>query len=61
MSKGYKAPKPFAFAVKSSENPTLFENSADFVHTFSCNVKEGETWLQAIVSENIYIIKSLTH
>src|SRR5262249_18422078 len=31
-----KAPRPFAFAVKSTDNLFFFENTNDYVHTFSC-------------------------
>ena len=40
-----KTPKPFVFAVKSTENLSLFENTADYLHTFCCKEKEGLEWM----------------
>lgn len=55
----HKAPKPFIFAVKSTDNLSFFENTADYLHIFSCNQKEGEKWMEAIllarVSPIIYL------
>ena len=45
----HKSPKPFVFAVKSTDNFSLFESATDYVHFFSCSQKEGETWMQAIL------------
>jgi hypothetical protein len=33
ITRRHKAPKPFAFAVKSSDNISLFENKADYLHS----------------------------
>lgn len=45
----HKSPKPFVFAVKSTENISLFESAADYVHYFCCGQSDGETWMQAIL------------
>lgn len=44
-----KTPKPFVFAVKSTENLSLFENTADYLHTFCCKEKEGLEWMMSIL------------
>ncbi|KAJ7022420.1 hypothetical protein C8F04DRAFT_1138144, partial [Mycena alexandri] len=38
----HKAPKPFCFAVKSTDNLSFFENTADYLHMFACNQRDGE-------------------
>lgn len=45
----HKAPKPYIFAVKSTDNLSFFEEASDYVHIFSCNQKDGELWMQAIL------------
>ncbi|KAG8873064.1 hypothetical protein FRB97_007049 [Tulasnella sp. 331] len=45
----HKAPRPFVFAVKSTDNISLFENPADCVHIFSCDVEDGESWFQNLL------------
>lgn len=54
----HKSPKPFVFAVKSTDNLSLFESATDYVHFFSCNQKEGETWMQAILLARVSPITS---
>lgn len=44
-----KAPKPFVFAVKSTDNLSYFESTADYVHVFSCGEHEGQNWLEKIL------------
>ena len=44
-----KTPKPFVFAVKSTENLSLFENTADYLHTFCCKEKDGLEWMMKIL------------
>lgn len=44
-----KTPKPFVFAVKSTENLSLFENTADYLHTFCCKEKDGLEWMMNIL------------
>lgn len=52
----HKAPKPFVFAVKSTENISLFESASDYVHYFCCSQKDGENWMQAILSARSYVL-----
>ena len=49
MTRPHKAPKTFVFAAKSTDNLHFFENTADYVHVFSCGDKDGENWLQKIL------------
>jgi hypothetical protein len=44
-----KGPKPFVFAVKSTDNLSFFENKADYVHVFSCGQKEGQQWIEKLL------------
>ncbi|KAJ7816111.1 hypothetical protein B0H13DRAFT_434881 [Mycena leptocephala] len=45
----HKAPKPFCFAVKSTDNLSFFENTADYLHMFACNPRDGEKWMEKIL------------
>ena len=49
VSRLHKAPRPFVFAVKSTDNLTLFENPADYLHVFSCEQKFGQQWMERIL------------
>jgi hypothetical protein len=53
----HKSPKPYVFAVKSTDNLSLFENAADYVHVFCCSEMVGKKWLENIllarVSDNL--------
>ncbi|KAI0058260.1 hypothetical protein BV25DRAFT_1810990 [Artomyces pyxidatus] len=52
----HKSPKPFVFAVKSTDNLTFFENAADYVHVFCCPDKDGQKWLEGILLARSYVI-----
>lgn len=45
----HKSPRPFTFAVKSTDNLSFFENKADYLHVFSCGEKEGNIWMEKIL------------
>jgi hypothetical protein len=45
----HKSPKPYVFAVKSTDNFSFFENSADYVHVFCCSEKDGKKWLENVL------------
>jgi len=45
----HKSPKPYVFAVKSTDNLSFFENSADYVHVFCCSEKDGRMWLENVL------------
>ena len=45
----YKAPKPFVFAIKSTDNLSYFEDTADYLHVFSCQPYDGERWVEKIM------------
>lgn len=53
-----KAPKPFVFAVKSTDNITMFENPADCVNVFSCEADEGNAWLEKILLARVCFLDS---
>src|SRR5882757_3420783 len=45
----HKSPKPYVFAVKSTDNFSFFENSADYVHVFCCSEQDGKKWLENVL------------
>src|SRR6266852_3844631 len=45
----HKSPKPYVFAVKSTDNLSFFENSADYVHVFCCSEEDGKKWLENVL------------
>ena len=49
ITRAHRAPKPFAFAVKSTDNLSFFENTADYLHSFACSEKEGKIWMEKIL------------
>jgi hypothetical protein len=49
VTRHHKGPKPFVFAVKSTDNLSYFEDTADYVHVFSCGQKDGEKWVEKIL------------
>jgi len=52
----HKSPKPYVFAVKSTDNLSFFENSADYVHVFCCSEKDGKKWLENVLLARSYFI-----
>ncbi|KAH9969561.1 hypothetical protein BC827DRAFT_1160938 [Russula dissimulans] len=52
----HKSPKPYVFAVKSTDNFSLFENAADYVHVFCCSEKDGKRWLESVLLARSYVI-----
>ncbi|KAI0251975.1 hypothetical protein BJV78DRAFT_1206062 [Lactifluus subvellereus] len=52
----HKSPKPYVFAVKSTDNFAFFENAADYVHVFCCSEKDGKKWLENILLARSYFI-----
>ncbi|KAI0269800.1 hypothetical protein BC834DRAFT_819570 [Gloeopeniophorella convolvens] len=52
----HKSPKPYVFAVKSTDNLTFFESAADYVHTFCCSEKDGLKWVESILLARSYFI-----
>ncbi|KAF8262273.1 hypothetical protein EI94DRAFT_1744007 [Lactarius quietus] len=56
VTRPHKPPKPYVFAVKSTDNLSFFENKADYVHLFCCSEKDGRTWLESILLARSYFI-----
>lgn len=54
-----KAPKPFVFAVKSTDSLSLFENTSDYLHTFSCKERDGLEWMSKILLARVSFL--ITH
>ncbi|KAG6850333.1 hypothetical protein H0H93_014606 [Arthromyces matolae] len=52
----HKAPRPFSFAVKSTDKLSFFENTADYLHIFSCGEKEGAKWMERILLARSYVL-----
>ncbi|KAJ7643925.1 hypothetical protein FB45DRAFT_896449 [Roridomyces roridus] len=51
-----KAPKPFVFAVKSTDNLSFFENTSDYLHVFACNPRDGDKWVEKILLARSYVL-----
>ncbi|KAF7327659.1 CRAL-TRIO-N domain-containing protein [Mycena kentingensis (nom. inval.)] len=51
-----KSPKPFAFALKSTDNLSYFENTDDYVHHFSCKESDGLKWMEKILLARSYVL-----
>ncbi|CAL1712463.1 unnamed protein product [Somion occarium] len=51
-----KAPKSFVFAVKSTDNLSFFENTADYMHTFACEKKDGQALIEKILLARSYVL-----
>ncbi|KAF5361028.1 hypothetical protein D9756_004992 [Leucocoprinus leucothites] len=49
FSRPYKSPKPFAFAIKSTDKLSFFENTQDYKHVISCSEKDGKVWMEKIL------------
>ena len=49
VSRIHKSPKPFVFAVKSTDPITLFENKSDYLHVFCCSEEGGRKWMENIL------------
>ena len=49
VNRNHRAPKPFAFSVKSTDSLTFFENASDYVHNLACNEREGKVWMEKIL------------
>ncbi|KAI0081629.1 hypothetical protein K474DRAFT_1587482 [Panus rudis PR-1116 ss-1] len=56
MTRPYKSPKPFVFAVKSTDNLSFFEDTSDYMHIFSCGESEGQNWLEKILLARSYVV-----
>ncbi|KAH9997928.1 hypothetical protein BJV77DRAFT_940943 [Russula vinacea] len=52
----HKSPKPYVFAVKSTDNFSFFENAADYVHVFCCSEKDGKKWMESVLLARSYFI-----
>ena len=65
VTRAHRAPKPFAFAVKSTDKLSFFENTADYLHKFSCKEADGKIWMEKIliarVSTVVAYSKKTTH
>ncbi|TFK23077.1 hypothetical protein FA15DRAFT_757558 [Coprinopsis marcescibilis] len=56
INRTHRAPKAFAFSVKSTDNLSYFENAADYLHTFSCSEKDGKMWMEKILVARSYVL-----
>ncbi|KAF9054884.1 hypothetical protein BJ165DRAFT_1337506 [Panaeolus papilionaceus] len=56
VTRNHRAPKPFAFAVKSTDNLSFFEDASDYMHSFSCQEKDGLIWLEKILVARSYVL-----
>ncbi|KAL6308326.1 hypothetical protein BKA93DRAFT_725521 [Sparassis latifolia] len=56
FARPHKAPKQYVFAIKSTDSLSFFENTADYVHIFSCGESEGRKWVEKILVARSYVL-----
>ncbi|THV03071.1 hypothetical protein K435DRAFT_647725 [Dendrothele bispora CBS 962.96] len=56
-----KAPKEFTFSLKSTDNLSYFEDTADYLHMFSCRMDKGEAWMEKILLARSYVLYQERH
>ncbi|KAI3616065.1 zinc metalloprotease [Moniliophthora roreri] len=56
-----KAPKEYTFAIKSTEKMSLFEDTSDYMHLFSCKTRDGEKWMEKILLARSYVLYQERH
>ncbi|EKM79238.1 hypothetical protein AGABI1DRAFT_128397 [Agaricus bisporus var. burnettii JB137-S8] len=56
FSRSYKAPKSFAFAIKSTDKLSFFEDTSDYKHVISCSEKDGKVWMEKILLARSYVL-----
>ncbi|KAJ8520835.1 hypothetical protein ONZ45_g2381 [Pleurotus djamor] len=56
VTRVHKAPKPYVFAVKSTDSLSFFENASDYLHIFSCSQQDGEKWMEVILLARSYVL-----
>lgn len=67
VSRDHPSPKPYVFALRSTDSPSMFEDASDSVHVFSCEKGEGERWVEIVMlarvrtSSGLLIIYSATN
>ncbi|TEB22997.1 hypothetical protein FA13DRAFT_1640479 [Coprinellus micaceus] len=57
VNRNHRAPKPFAFSLKSTDSLTFFENASDYVHNLSCNERDGKLWMEKILVARSYVLQ----
>jgi hypothetical protein len=55
----HRTPKPFKFAVKSTDKQALFENQEDYLHIFSCDIKSGHAWMEKVLLARVCFSRPL--
>jgi hypothetical protein len=61
VTRAHRAPKAFAFAVKSTDKLSFFENTADYLHSFACSEKDGKIWMEKILVARSYVLFQERH
>ncbi|KAF9525902.1 hypothetical protein CPB83DRAFT_771255 [Crepidotus variabilis] len=56
ITRSQRSPKPFPFAVKSTDNLSFFENTADYMHNLSCSEKDGQVWIEKILTARSFVL-----
>ncbi|KAF8965985.1 hypothetical protein BDZ97DRAFT_1658265 [Flammula alnicola] len=56
VTRPHRAPKPFTFSIKSTDKLSFFENTSDYLHTFSCSEKDGRVWIEKILIARSYVL-----
>jgi hypothetical protein len=61
ITRVYKAPKNYIFALKSTDSLSFFEDASDYLHVFSCNEREGEKWMQIILLARVCVVSHFVY
>jgi hypothetical protein len=56
-----RSPKSFTFAIKSTDNLSFFEDTADYLHTFACSEKDGNVWMEKILVARVRFLLHLCY
>ncbi|KAJ3510250.1 hypothetical protein NLJ89_g4783 [Agrocybe chaxingu] len=61
ITRAHRAPKPFAFAIKSTDSLSFFEDTKDYMHSFACQERDGKEWMEKILVARSYVLHQERH
>ncbi|TFL04240.1 hypothetical protein BDV98DRAFT_503571 [Pterulicium gracile] len=56
VTRAIKAPKPFTFALKSTDDLSFFEDKSDYMHLISCDEKTGGRWMERVLLARSFVL-----
>ena len=56
VTRAFKAPKPFTFALKSTDDLSFFEDKSDYMHLISCEEKTGQRWMERVLLARSFVL-----